>query len=64
MPSRYLELEALRLTDLVTEWLEYEAARVAFDVAETEVAAPSILQGLPSISAWTGSTGSMTARCW
>lgn len=36
MPRRYLELEALRLTRLVTEWLEYEAARVSFEVAATE----------------------------
>ena len=37
MPRRYLELEELRLIRLVTEWLNYEAARVPFDVAETEV---------------------------
>jgi len=36
MPRRYLELEALRLTRLVTEWLEFEAARVAFVVEATE----------------------------
>jgi probable DNA repair protein len=37
MPRRYLELEELRLTKLVTEWLEYEATRIEFEVAETEV---------------------------
>jgi probable DNA repair protein len=37
MPHRYLELEGQRLTKLITEWLEYEAARVAFEVADTEV---------------------------
>jgi len=36
MPHRYLELEELRLAELVTEWLDYEATRVAFEVAETE----------------------------
>ena len=33
MPPRYIELEARRLTRLVTEWLEYEAARLPFTVA-------------------------------
>jgi probable DNA repair protein len=37
MPRRYLELEGQRLTKLVTAWLEYEATRVDFEVAETEV---------------------------
>jgi len=37
MPRRYLELEGQRLTKLVTEWLEYEATRIEFEVAETEV---------------------------
>ena len=36
MPRRYLELEDLRLTKLVTEWLEYEAARIEFEVTDTE----------------------------
>jgi probable DNA repair protein len=36
MPRRYLELEALRLARLVTEWLEFESARVEFEVAATE----------------------------
>jgi probable DNA repair protein len=37
MPRRYLELEGQRLTKLVTKWLEYEATRVEFEVADTEV---------------------------
>jgi ATP-dependent helicase/DNAse subunit B len=36
MPRRYLELEAARLTDLVSEWLAYEATRADFEVLETE----------------------------
>ena len=36
MPRRYLELEEQRLTRLVTEWLEYEATRMDFEVTETE----------------------------
>jgi probable DNA repair protein len=36
MPQRYLELEELRLFGLVTEWLDFEATRVAFTVSETE----------------------------
>ncbi len=36
MPRRYLALEAIRLTNLVTEWLRYESARVPFTVLETE----------------------------
>ena len=36
MPRRYLELEEQRLTRLVIEWLDYEAARQPFTVAETE----------------------------
>jgi probable DNA repair protein len=46
MPRRYLELEEQRLTKLVTEWLEYEAARVTFEVAETEVKRTVHLAGL------------------
>jgi probable DNA repair protein len=37
MPRRYLELEEQRLTRLVSEWLGFEATRVAFEVASTEV---------------------------
>jgi len=36
-PVRYLQLEAERLTRLVTEWLEYERERLPFIVAGTEV---------------------------
>jgi ATP-dependent helicase/DNAse subunit B len=46
MPRRYLELEEQRLTRLVTEWLEYEATRVAFDVAETEAKRTVHIRGL------------------
>lgn len=46
MPRRYLELEELRLTKLVTEWLEYEAARFAFEVGETEVRRTVHIAGL------------------
>jgi probable DNA repair protein len=37
IPLRYLELEEQRLVRLVTEWLDYEATRVEFEVADTEV---------------------------
>jgi probable DNA repair protein len=37
MPRRYLELEELRLSRLMIEWLNYEATRVPFEVADTEV---------------------------
>ena len=37
MPPRYLELEHVRLTNLVTEWLQYERTRVSFTVLGTEV---------------------------
>jgi probable DNA repair protein len=46
MPRRYLELEELRLTGLVVEWLSYEAARVEFHVAETEVKRAVHIEGL------------------
>jgi ATP-dependent helicase/nuclease subunit B len=46
MPHRYLELEELRLVELVTEWLEYETTRVAFEVAETEAGRTVHLAGL------------------
>jgi ATP-dependent helicase/nuclease subunit B len=36
MPKRYLELEEQRLTRLVTEWLDYESTRLAFEVTATE----------------------------
>jgi len=46
MPCRYLELEEQRLIKLVTEWLEYEATRVEFEVADTEVKRTVHLAGL------------------
>jgi ATP-dependent helicase/nuclease subunit B len=46
MPARYLELEQLRLTRLVTEWLEYETARAPFEVLETEAERGVSLAGL------------------
>ena len=46
MPRRYLELEELRLIRLVTEWLEYEVTRVAFEVAETEAKRTVSIAGL------------------
>ena len=36
MPQRYLELEKVRLANLVTEWLSYESTRVPFSVVDTE----------------------------
>jgi len=46
MPPRYLELERVRLTNLVTEWLEYERTRVAFTVVGTEVERDRQIEGL------------------
>jgi ATP-dependent helicase/DNAse subunit B len=46
MPSRYLELEAKRLTRLVTEWLDFESTRVDFAVVETEAKHTVELAGL------------------
>jgi probable DNA repair protein len=46
MPRRYLELEEQRLTGLVTEWLDYEAARVDFEVVATEVKRTVSVAGL------------------
>jgi len=46
MPRRYLELEEQRLTRLVTEWLDYEAARIEFKVTGTEVDQTIALAGL------------------
>jgi probable DNA repair protein len=46
MPQRYLELEELRLARHVVEWLEFEAARVAFEVAETEAGRAVSIVGL------------------
>ena len=46
MPARYLELEEARLTRLVTEWLEYERGRAAFEVEATERDAIPAVAGL------------------
>jgi probable DNA repair protein len=46
MPRRYLELEEQRLTRLITEWLNYESARIEFEVIETEAERPIQLAGL------------------
>ena len=46
MPRRYLELEELRFTALVTEWLDYETTRVEFQVAETELKRTVHIEGL------------------
>lgn len=45
-PQRYLELEAMRLTKLVTEWLEFERERVEFSVARTELDISRSIAGL------------------
>jgi ATP-dependent helicase/DNAse subunit B len=46
MPAGYLELEQRRLTRLVSAWLEYETARVPFEVIETEGKRTVVLEGL------------------
>jgi probable DNA repair protein len=46
MPRRYLELEGIRLTGLVTAWLEFEAARVAFEVVDIEQKTQATVAGL------------------
>jgi probable DNA repair protein len=46
MPRRYLELEERRLTRLVNEWLDFEAERVGFEVAETEAKRTETIAGL------------------
>lgn len=46
MPRRYLVVEGLRLTRLVTEWLQYEATRLPFTVNETEVDRTIDIDGL------------------
>jgi probable DNA repair protein len=46
LPSRYLELEEQRLTGLLTEWLDYECARVEFNVVETEAKRTIQIDGL------------------
>jgi probable DNA repair protein len=46
MPARYLDLERTRLTQLMTEWLEYESARMPFTVAGVEEPRPVSVAGL------------------
>lgn len=46
MPQRYLALEAVRLIDLVTEWLNFERQRVEFAVARTELDISRCIAGL------------------
>jgi probable DNA repair protein len=46
MPARYLELERIRLTTLVTEWLEYEKARAPFTVESTELRQVLHIEGI------------------
>ena len=45
-PARLIELEAERLTGLVTEWLEYERLRQPFTVAKTEDKAEVTIAGM------------------
>jgi len=45
-PARFLELEAERLTKLVTEWLAYERERLPFVVTGTEVDSEVEVAGL------------------
>ena len=45
-PSRYLKLEAERLTRLVSEWMEYERERLPFTVTGTEVKSEVTVAGL------------------
>jgi ATP-dependent helicase/nuclease subunit B len=46
MPPSYLELEQVRLSNLVTEWLQYERTRVAFTVVGTEIKQEKLISGL------------------
>lgn len=46
MPQRYLELEGERLTNLVTEWLEFERTRAPFEVIATEFSKETTVAGL------------------
>jgi probable DNA repair protein len=46
MPQQYLDLERERLRELVTEWLQYESARVPFTVVETELDTNISIDGL------------------
>jgi probable DNA repair protein len=46
MPQRYIDLEQRRLTHLITEWLDYEVARLPFTVTETEATRRITVAGL------------------
>ena len=46
MPPRYLELEQVRLTNLVAEWLEYEKTRLPFTVEATELRREFQIEGI------------------
>jgi len=46
MPPRYLELEAKRLTALISEWLRYEEERLPFAVEQTEAKSAAAIGGL------------------
>jgi len=46
IPMRYLELEQERLSRLVATWLDYESARLPFEVLETEASRSITLAGL------------------
>jgi probable DNA repair protein len=46
MPPQYLELEAARLTGLISEWLAYEQTRAEFEVLGTEVGKTLSIAGL------------------
>ncbi len=46
MPRRYLALEEMRLTGLITQWLDYESTRLPFAVAATEVDTSVHIAGL------------------
>ncbi len=47
MPARYLALEETRLINLVTEWLEFERARIPFTVLHTELKSDVTIANLP-----------------
>ena len=46
LPRRYIELEEQRLIGLISEWLDYESARAAFEAVETEAKHTIPLAGL------------------
>lgn len=46
MAEGYLDLEAVRLVNLVTEWLDFERCRVEFSVARTELDVTRCIAGL------------------